>query len=144
MNWGYKIITVYAIFVAGIVWLVVKSSMQNQDLVATDYYEQELTYQKRIEETERANALSADVNYTLKDKSIDIRFPAEMSGKSLKANIWLYCVSDQHKDIKKEIRTENGEIIFELPAGNKGQHQIKMSWEVGGVTYYNQRSILIQ
>ena len=46
MNWGYKILTVYIIFIAGILFLVFKSSNQNQDLVTKDYYEQELKYQQ--------------------------------------------------------------------------------------------------
>ena len=42
MNWGYKIVLVYIVFITGIVTLVYKSSAQNQDLVVNDYYEQEL------------------------------------------------------------------------------------------------------
>ena len=51
MNWGYKILMVYVIFIAGILLLVFKSSSQNQDLVTEDYYEQELKYQQKIDET---------------------------------------------------------------------------------------------
>lgn len=75
MNWGYKILTVYIIFVAGILFLVFKSSFQKQDLVVHDYYEQELKFQQRIDETERANALSADVKYLIREKEIIISFP---------------------------------------------------------------------
>ena len=63
MNWGYKILTVYIIFIAGILLLVFKSSTQNQDLVTKDYYEQELKYQQVIDATERANALSSEVKF---------------------------------------------------------------------------------
>ena len=50
MNWGYKIILVYVLFVAGIVFLVVRSSMENTDLVTSDYYEKELKYQRSPKE----------------------------------------------------------------------------------------------
>ena len=59
MNWGYKILLVYAVFIAGILFLVYKASSQKMDLVTPDYYEQELKYQSQINATERANALSA-------------------------------------------------------------------------------------
>ena len=43
----------YAVFVAGIVFLVVKASSQKFDLVTKDYYEQELQYQNVIDTFEQ-------------------------------------------------------------------------------------------
>ena len=58
MSWGYKILGVYLVFVTGIVFLVIKSSNQKVDLVTKDYYEQELMYQDKINETARASKLT--------------------------------------------------------------------------------------
>ena len=58
MNWGYKILLVFAVFVAGILFLVYKSSNQKMDLVTTDYYEKELKYQQKIDAMDKvANCL---------------------------------------------------------------------------------------
>ena len=51
MNWGYKIMIVYLVFVAGIAVMVYNSAMQNIDLVTPDYYAKELKYQEKIDET---------------------------------------------------------------------------------------------
>ena len=61
MNWGYKILIVYIVFIAGIVTLVYKSSVQNQDLVVNDYYDQELKYQDKIDAVLRTNNLKSAV-----------------------------------------------------------------------------------
>ena len=143
MNWGYKIIIVYIVFVAGILLLVFKSSVQNQDLVAIDYYEQELRYQQKIDETERANALPGTVRYELTKDAVIIYFPQEMKGNTLTADILLYAPADKRRDFQKKMVTENAVISFPLPRQNKGLHKLKITWEVNGTTYYYEHKIMI-
>jgi len=144
MNWGYKILSVYIVFVLGILFLVYRSSSQNQDLVVQDYYEQELKFQKRIDETERANALSGEVKYEIKEKEITVRFPQEMRGKQLDAHVLLYCTADKSKDIQKDLSSSDALINVPLPAGNKGLHELKISWTANGTSYYWEHKIFIQ
>ena len=61
MNWGYKILLVYVVFVAGIMFLVFKSSSQKMDLVTTDYYAKELKYQQKIDAMNKVQKLSDTV-----------------------------------------------------------------------------------
>ena len=143
MNWGYKILAVYLIFIAGILFLVVKSSSQNQDLVTPDYYEQELKYQQKIDETERANSLSADVKYEIINHEIIIHFPEEMKAENLKATVLLYCTADKSKDLVKSMVTENGILSIALPEANKGLHELKITWVVKDLSYYYQHKIMI-
>jgi len=143
MNWGYKILTVYIIFVAGIIFLVFKSSSQNQDLVTTDYYEQELKYQQKIDEMQRANALSAEVKYEISSNDIMVSFPEEMKGKKLTAHVLLYCTADKNKDIEQDLSTGNGQLMIKFPSSNKGAHELKITWVVNGTSYYNQHKIMI-
>src|SRR6188768_1326970 len=100
MNWGYKILFVYIIFVLGILFMVFKSSTQKTDLVTSDYYAKELKYQEKIDEMNRVVALSAPVEYTIKDNLLIINFPADFAGKKLVGEAILYCPSDENKDIK--------------------------------------------
>ncbi len=143
MNWGYKILIVYILFIAGIGFLVFKSTMQNQDLVTPDYYEQELKYQQKIDEIERSNQLSASIKYVLKDGVINISFPEEMKDKEVTAQVLLYCIAEKSKDIKKEYTTNTAAILFNLPAVNKGLHELQINWQSQGVTYYFKDKILV-
>ena len=143
MNWGYKILAVYLIFIGGILFLVFKSSIQNQDLVSPDYYEQELKYQQKIDQTERANALSSQLNYEVSDNNIMVRFPQEMKTAMIKAHVLLYCTADKSKDQEYNLSTENGELQIAIPKLNKGLHELRITWNVNNLSYYYQHKIMI-
>jgi hypothetical protein len=143
MNWGYKILSIYAIFIVGIMFMVFKSSSQNQDLVTSDYYEQELKYQDRIDDTQRANALSADVKYAIQNHELNIILPSEMKNTKIDAEVLLYCTADQTKDIRKSFSTENGAISFAVPASNKGLHELQLTWKANGTSYFYKHKIMI-
>ena len=49
MNWGQKIILAYLTFIILLVVMAYQSFNTKVDLVAKDYYRQELAYQERIE-----------------------------------------------------------------------------------------------
>ena len=144
MNWGYKIIGVFAVFITGIIYLVVSSFSQNIDLVTTDYYEEELKYQTTIDATTRANALSAKMKCSVSNDTLLIEFPAEMKNRVVNAEVWLYFIADKKKDIKKTIETSNGEILLPLTSLNKGLHDVKISWLAAGEQYYFEQKIFLQ
>jgi len=143
MNWGYKILTVYIVFVIGMIFMVFKSSVQNQDLVTTDYYEKELKYQQIIDETNRANALSADIKYELNGNEIILSFPAEMKDKNINAHVLLYCIADKTKDTEQDLSTGNAQLHIPVPAKNKGSHQLKINWVADRTSYYNELKLMI-
>jgi hypothetical protein len=144
MNWGYKIVFVYAIFVAGIVLMVVKSSSQNVDLVRPDYYEEELRYQETIDATQRANALSTKLQLKVVNDTLQVGFPDEMKVSGVYAKVWLYCIADVKKDVNKSFSVENGWLRLPLPAVNKGLHDVKVSWTLNGLNYYFEQKLFIQ
>lgn len=144
MNWGYKIVLVFAVFISGILYLVVSSFSQNTDLVATDYYEQELKYQTTIDATVRANALSEKVKCSVVNDTMFITFPAEMKNIKLNADIWLYFIADKKRDIKKTIETREGKTFLPLTAANKGMHDVKINWVAAGNEYYYEQKIFLQ
>ena len=144
MNWGTKIAVIFGVFVAGILFMVLKSSQQNIDLVTPDYYEQELKYQDVIEASRRTAALGKTITFSLKDDMIDIVFPEEMRGQEIKGMVWLYCMADQQKDLKRDFTTSSG--LFHMPynAFNKGNYALKVSWQAAGLTYYHEQKLIIQ
>lgn len=144
MNWGYKILMVYVVFISGIVFMVVKSSMQKFDLVTPDYYEQELQYQTTIDATLRANQLSAKLQCSIIDDSMRIEFPAEMKNDILTADVWLYCIANKTKDIRNTVEVTGGNIMLPIPVANKGSHDVKINWQSGDKTYYYEQKIFLQ
>jgi hypothetical protein len=142
MNWGYKILFVYAIFITGILFMVFKSSTQKMDLVTTDYYAKELKYQEKIDESNRVNALSEELQYQIKDNAITINFPKDFSAKKITGTVNLYCPWDKAKDITQNFSLQDTALIIKI--ANKGQHELHINWQADGVTYYFEKKIFIQ
>jgi hypothetical protein len=143
MNWGYKIILVYVLFVSGIVFLVVRSSMENTDLVTSDYYEKELKYQQTIEQQKRASQLSSDVKINVKDHTLEIVLPEEMNSQEVKADVLLYCASDKRKDIHRLLDTKNAILYLPIQADTKGSFDVKLNWTANGNSFYTETKLLI-
>jgi hypothetical protein len=139
MNWGYKILFVYALFVLGIMLLVIKSSSQKMDLVTTDYYEKELVFQQRIDEGKRVDSLSSPVNCEIKNRYLFITFPKDFNGKKITGKAVLYCPSDESKDVSHDFSTEDNALVVQV--GEAGNYELHLSWKADGISYYLEKKI---
>jgi len=143
MNWGKKIVLVYVVFVAGILFMVFKSSTQKADLVTTDYYAKELKYQDKIDEMNRVEALSAPVEFVVENNEVIIQFPKDFTGRRLTGEAVLYCPADENKDVKDSFSVQDEPLKIAIPAKNKGLHELHLAWKDGTVTYYFEKKIFI-
>lgn len=142
-NWGTKIAIVYLLFVAGILFLVMQSSRQKIDLVTPDYYEQEIKYQERIDQSKRADALTSKLMIDRSGDSLTLRFPEELANRSISGNIWIYYPADESLDVKTSFETRNGQHLLVLPAnGNRtGMFIVKTDWTCEGIEYYSENTL---
>lgn len=143
MNWGYKIVAVYVIFVAGMLFLAYQSSKQNIELVTDDYYAKELVYQQKIDQAKRAGSLSSPVNISIIDHEVVIVFPNEFAAKKISGDVTLYCPSDQTKDIHQQFTSTGSAVNIVLSKNYRGLHYVKIYWDAEGVSYYYEKKIII-
>jgi len=143
INWGAKIAIFYLSFVAGMMYLVVRSSQQSVDLVSEDYYAQELQYQQRIDQTNRAAALSAPPEILYAQDVITVTLPDEFRGKVVKGEIFLYCPANAADDQRISFQTNEGTARLSVPEKNSGQHDVQVSWEAGGERYFTEKKLFI-
>lgn len=143
MNWGYRIMIVYLLFVVGIVVLVLKSSNQKIDLVTPDYYAKELKHQDKIDAISRTKALSSKVKFEIANNTLIITLPAEFNSKDLSGEVLLYCPADNNKDIKKTFTTSNSTTSVELPSGIKGAYDFQLSWRLESREYYFEEKLFL-
>lgn len=144
MSWGKKIVFVYLLFVGGIIFLVIKSMNQRQDLVTKDYYEQELVYQDRLDEIKRTDSISHAVKIEYAGQAIRMQFADTFRVLNLSGNVWVYCPDDATKDLKKKFDLSTGELLLSLPYSGNGLRRVKVSWEAGGKSYYREKDLFIQ
>src|SRR5690349_11013486 len=105
-NWGWGIGLVYALFAAGIIYLVTLCTHQNIDLVSNNYYEKEIQYQQQYNKEKNALALAEplQLNINSSDKKIDLVFPESKKGAQI-----------------------NGQIVFQKPDNAKMDRTISIS-----------------
>jgi len=98
MNWGQKLLLVFAVFALGMIYLAYRCTKINTDLVTKEYYKDELRYQEVIDGTKSANALSRSIEITQGHQVITVQLPGEMRNEKVSGTIWFYCAADAHRD----------------------------------------------
>jgi hypothetical protein len=145
LNWGHKLMLVFASFALLMFYLAFRSFQTKVDLVDRDYYKDELRYQEIIDRTEMANQLSGKVIIRKSmDRSILVQLPAEMVNKPVTGNIWFYCASDASKDRHIELVPGNdaSQLIRAglLPAG---RYVVKIKWDCDHKQYYAEENFTL-
>jgi hypothetical protein len=139
INWGTKIFMLYTGFVLFICTLVWKSMHTNVDLVSEDYYEQEVTFQRKLNAQTATMQLSQKPVIITTLQAILIFFPREFHNKQIKADVHLYdpanaaldkaFVALQAEQDKLEISRKN------IPAAS---YTVQLSWQCEGRKYYQE------
>jgi hypothetical protein len=145
MNWGWKLTLAYLGFATMIMTLVFKARSEKIDLVAPDYYAQEIAYQGRINAIKRTSALSDSVAHALTSEGIEVTFPADCKGRFESGEIRLYRPSDAGLDQSFPI-TSDFQGVFVIPSQSlkTGYYLVQSSWKMNGQEYYSEESILIK
>ncbi|MEJ8842783.1 FixH family protein [Lacibacter sp. H375] len=142
LNWGHKITLAFSAFVVFMFVMVYKSMKTDFQLVTKEYYKDELAYQQVIDGTNRANKLSSSVEVTQLNNELIIQLPAEMKGKTISGNIWLYCSSDDKKDRRLELTVdENGKQVIDSKNMMPANYLLKVTWKAEELNYYNEQRL---
>ncbi len=140
MNWGIKITIVYTGFVILISSLVVISSRNKSELVAKDYYSQELRYQDRIDAIENEKKLETSIDYKLEKDKITLTAPA--NSKTFNGEVLFFRPSDASKDLKIKLHfDETGRQFIDRTMFAKGVYKMCITWHENKKTYYKEQII---
>ncbi len=144
ISWGWKIAGLYSGFVIMILVMVWKSTTKKIDLVADDYYEQELLFQHRIDQSKRAASLAEPLKWSVSGAQLLIQYPAEFSGSSISGEVRFYCPADNRKDTSFPIAAD-GKLQQVIPFRKlqPGRYLLQIDWKAGGKSYWNEGVIRI-
>lgn len=144
MNFGNKLLLVFAAFAAMMIYMVYRCVAIPVDLVSKEYYKDEIAYQQVIDGTNNANALSAAVKLVHLDGAIKIQFPNEMKHQDIKGTVYFYCAANDHKDKHFPLSpNQDGEQQIITSQLKKGNYTVKIDWLNKGNHYYNEQPITI-
>ena len=119
---------------------------QKVDLVADDYYKQEIEYQGQIDKITNAKQLkqAVEFEYLNSDRIVKISFPPDHIEKGLKGNIHFYRPSNADEDKNFNIAPgEAGEQKIGVGSLSKGLWKVKISWSCAGKEFYDERVVTL-
>ena len=143
MNWGTRIVLLYSGFVVLILALVFGASSQTFHLVTEDYYAEELDYQEMIFASQNAKALPTPLQVTenMANKLVSLAFPVEQT--DVAGEVHFYKPDNATEDKKVALQPVNGSQELSLAGMRHGRWTMKIRWDSGGKTFYEERSLFI-
>jgi len=143
-NWGYRVALLYLSFAGLIIYLVSRSMSEKIDLVAPDYYAQELKYQDKIESTENNNTLTEPLAVNVNDSGIVITYPKDLKRDVIAGNILLFRPSDKTKDINVPVNAGSRFIqVIGTEQLLSGMYIVKVDYSAAGKKYYSEKQVII-
>ena len=145
-NWGYGIAAVYIIFALSAIGFVIFSRYHKMDLVARDYYQQELQYQDHIDRKARADSLADAFHweYNASAGSVTVQFPGRTAADSVGGTILFFRPSDAAQDqIVPIMLSDQGRQVIDVSHLSKGMWRLKVFWNAMQNEYYNEDILVI-
>lgn len=140
MNWGKGITVALILFIGFIVVLGTILMRQNVDLVAEDYYQQEIDYETQITAESNAKKLDAKPQISQDETYFMIQIP---EGDFKKIKLQLNRPNNSDKDLTFDI-VGTKSFLLEKSKLEKGQYQIVLRYEFEGKPCQEKTEIFIR
>jgi len=145
LNWGNLLILVFLAFGGMISYMVYRCMQTPVDLVASEYYKDELSYQQVIDARQRAERLSGSVDLRQEGAGLTLYMPKEMEHEELTGSIQLYCPSDAGKDRRFVLHVDDaGRQNIDMDQVKPGRYTVRVRWEGRGEQYYVEEPLTIR
>ena len=143
MNWGNRLLLVFALFALFIGFLVYKCFNTKFDLVSKEYYKDELRYQDKIDGINNVANIS-DLKVEQNNESVTVVFPQELKGQKAEGEVFFYCPTNEDKDkhFPLMIDAEGKQSIAKKDV-LKGIYKLKVTWNIGTKKYYSEKDLKI-
>jgi hypothetical protein len=139
LNWGVMIAIFYSTFVVVLVAFVIYSTTVKYDLVADDYYDQEINYQQQIDKIKRAKTFEEPLSVENLPNMLMLQYPNEVEHNRLNGELHFYRPSDKNLDFKVKVSADsNNRQFVQTQKMKSGLWKLKANWAEGDSTYYNE------
>jgi hypothetical protein len=142
MNWGKWIILSFILFAVFIATLVVVCMKEDVELVAKDYYADEINYEKQIVRLHNSELLTERPDIILNGNVLQVRFSRFQLIE--KGEISLFRPSNEKLDQQFVIqRTADSLQHFILKDLSKGLYKARLRWTMANKEYFLEKIIII-
>lgn len=144
--WPYAIIAFFAIAICGCAVFVIFCNLHPAELVARNYYEQEVLYQDRIDNIKRARELpaTASISYDSSRQEIVVVLPVAAGGALPSGKVELYRPSDAKQDRSLKLAVDKaGRQTIDARTLQPGLWKVRLSWASGMQEYYCDQNLVL-
>lgn len=144
--WPYAIIGFFVVFVSVTVGLVVLSVRNRSELVSTDYYEQELRYQGRMDSASRADAQRTPVaiSYETNLHRLTLTLPAEHAALKPTGTVMFYRPSSAGLDHETPLNVDaQGRQQLDTAKLQPGLWKLRINWKAGESEFSHDQGVVV-
>lgn len=144
MNWGKSIVLAFVLF-AMLIFSMVYISMQNDvNLVAHNYYEEELAYEDQMNRIRNFEALEYKPTIIRSGDQIVLSFPIQVADRIDSGELHFFRPSDHSADKKIKLKLDQSyQQSFPLSAFTTGLWKTKLSWKSAQKEYFFEQTIVL-
>ena len=140
MNWGNRIILAFVCFAGFIGYMVTRAFQEDFDLVAEDYYAQEINYEQKLVKLAHTASTGKSVSIEQATAYVSIAFPDASS----QGTIEFYHPSRKLFDKTYAIALTDGVQHIAKADLVPGNYRININWNVAGQDYLQESKIFIR
>lgn len=130
INWGTSIVLAFISFIVFILFFVVKTFTQKEyefDLVSSQYYEEELAFQKHINNAKNTYSLEEKIIINQKEKELEVVIP-NPNAEVVVGEIHFYRPSNKKLDFVEKIVSNQSNYIITNDRLVKGRWNVSVTW----------------
>lgn len=144
INWGTGIVIAFVLFIGFILFFVIKTSTDTKydyDMVADDYYNDELQYQEQIDKLENTKTDKVELVFTKIPEGIKIEFPSNLNYNDITGTVSLYRPSNQVLDFEMPLSISKNSLLIPKKVLIGGRWDIHVEWNYKSKKYLSNYSI---
>lgn len=143
MNFGGKIVILYLSFVTLIVSLVVLCFRQDVELVSSDYYDQEIRFQDKINASNNEKQLENSIQHIVFKNEIILRADSSLLTQDFAGTVKFFRPSDSKMDKEVALKFVNNEQKISSGILSHGTYKLQISWVSNYKPYFKEEVIFI-
>lgn len=144
LNWGTGITIFIIAFILFILFMVFKATQTKSDLYSEDYYNQEITYQSKINAVNNAQKLKGALTVIQKEDTLVINYPSDFLDKEKIGKLNFFKPDNAALDkVYKISETNNIQTISKNDLVS-GSYILKIECEVAEVPYFFEQTLLVE
>lgn len=147
INWGTSIVIAFALFIAFILYFVIKvqsDSKYDNDLVVEEYYKHDIHYQEEMQRVQNALELKNKPEIIVGKDEVTIVFSKDFQPSKIKGNVSFYRASNKKFDFVVPLVVKDSILKISKQLLVPGNWKINMEWQYEGKLYLTKESIYIQ